>query len=358
MFPAIIGIGNALPLHSMTQDECFTYARPFSCETQKQSRFVENLFKKTGIDKRALVIINGSSDSTTRDFYDCGDTVNGEGPSTAVRMERYSKEIVQLAQTATLAALDEADVAPNSITHLVTASCTGFSAPGFDLHLVEKLGLKRSVIRTHIGFMGCHGALNALRVAQGYCLSNPNAIVLVCAAEICSLHFQFGWHSSSLVANSLFADGAASLVLKAGATGPRYAETGSYIVPESAEAMTWQIGDNGFVMQLANNVPEIIEAHLPAFISSFLAEQNLSIDEINGWAVHPGGPRILDSVQSCLSLNPGDLSMSRKILSECGNMSSPTLLFILQKLIALQDKLPCILLGFGPGLTIEAALIR
>src|SRR5882672_2132528 len=119
MFPAIIGFGNALPLYSMTQDECFVYARSFSCENQKQSRFVENLFKKTGINKRSLAILSGSSDSTTRDFYRSGDDVNGDGPSTAVRMERYSQEIVRLAERASQAALDEACKSPTSITHLV-----------------------------------------------------------------------------------------------------------------------------------------------------------------------------------------------------------------------------------------------
>jgi predicted naringenin-chalcone synthase len=287
-------------------------------------------------------------------------------------MGRYNAEIAPLAAAACLSALSLADIDPSEITHLVTASCTGFAAPGFDLALINSIPLRSSTERTHIGFMGCHGALNALRVADAFCRADPQATVLVCAAELCSVHMQYEWSAQRLVANALFADGAAAVVVRGlgGADlspvdpqvtssihGPRYLSSQSVVVDSSSEAMSWEIGDNGFVMTLAAEVPALIEKHLPAFIEKWLARSSLSVGDIKSWAVHPGGPRILQAVQDCLKLDNEMLVASRTILAEQGNMSSPTVLFILQSLLAQSDKLPCVMLGFGPGLTVEAALI-
>jgi len=138
----------------------------------------------------------------------------------------------------------------------------------------------------------------------------------------------------------------------------QYMSAASYVVPDSTHAMSWQIGDAGFIMSLTADVPDLIEAYLPSFIDQWLETQGLTLADINGWAVHPGGPRILDAVETALRLNPDDIAISRQVLAECGNMSSPTVLFILQRLIARGSHLPCVILGFGPGLTVEAALLR
>ncbi len=290
--------------------------------------------------------------------------------STAQRMALYEQQAGPLATTACWAALHDAKMDAKAITHLVTVSCTGFVAPGFDLQLFKTLSLNPTVRRTHVGFMGCHGALNALRVGNGYCAEDPDNVVLICATELCSMHFQYGWSKEILVSNALFADGSAAVIMSNNQTNAAqrqgrqildaaiYSHAASYVVPDSEAAMSWRIVDSGFVMSLANNVPSLIQTNLPPFSESWLAKNNLSVRDIRGWAVHPGGPRILDAVSDALQLDQDALSTSRQILSECGNMSSPTVLFILQRLLALGDKLPCVVLGFGPGLTIEAALIR
>jgi predicted naringenin-chalcone synthase len=230
--------------------------------------------------------------------------------------------------------------------------------------------------------MGCHGALNALRVADAYCRADASATVLVCAAELCSVHMQYEWSAQRLVANALFADGAAAAVVRAsagsvaaasvssgiassasifskasGACRPQYLSSQSVVIASSTEAMSWEISDNGFVMTLSAEVPDLIEQHLPAFLENWLAQSGLSIRDIKSWAVHPGGPRILQAVQDSLQLDAAMLSVSREVLAEHGNMSSPTVLFILRRLLQQDDKFPCVMLGFGPGLTVEAALI-
>ncbi len=210
-------------------------------------------------------------------------------------MQRYEREASQLTVQAATNALIDAVVDPQQLTHLVTVSCSGFSAPGVDLDLIEKLGLNRTVSRTHVGFMGCHGALNGLRVARAIALSEPDAIVMVCAVELCTLHYQYGWDPQKIVANSLFADGAAAVVgrgsvdrastdvaLPGGVVG-NY----SFVVPDTADMMTWKIGDHGFEMTLSPEVPGIITRYLPSALSEFLGRFDLTISDVRSWAVHP-----------------------------------------------------------------------
>jgi predicted naringenin-chalcone synthase len=204
--------------------------------------------------------------------------------------------------------------------------------------------------------------MNGLRVAQAYAAGDPNARILLCAAETCSLHFQYGWGQDRLVANSLFADGAAAVLIQSqqsmNSESPSIIDSASYIIPDSGDQMLWRIGDNGFEMHLASTVPSLIEEWLPTFLSNWLAEHKLAVADIAGWSVHPGGPKILDAVQSSLNLAPESLAPSREILATCGNMSSPTVFFILQKLQRRNVKGHCVVLGFGPGLTVEAALLK
>jgi predicted naringenin-chalcone synthase len=277
-------------------------------------------------------------------------------------MERYAQEAPGLALRAARAALADAGVtAPEapSVSHLVTVSCSGFRAPGFDIELIRGLGLDPSVARTHVGFMGCHGALNGLRVARAFVEADPSRRVLLCAVEMCSLHYDYRTGTSHILANALFADGAAAVVAGGGpAGGWRHAASGSVLLPGSADQMTWSIGDHGFEMGLSPRVPQTIAEHLRPWLERWLSAQGLGLAAVASWAIHPGGPRILDVVEKALGLPPDATSDSRAVLEECGNMSSPTVLFILERLRRRGAALPCVALGFGPGLTAEAALFR
>jgi predicted naringenin-chalcone synthase len=247
------------------------------------------------------------------------------------------------------------------VTHVVTVTCTGFSAPGFDLALFKELGLSAGVARTQVGFMGCHGALNGLRVARAFVAADPAACVLLCAVEMCSLHHQYGWNAERVVANSLFGDGAAAVVVTAeiGPAGDCYRllAAGSTLIPDSEDAMSWRIGDNGFLMTLSTRVPALIAANLRGWLDTWLNGLGLTVADVGSWAVHPGGPRILAAVGEALELDRQALAVSRSILAEYGNMSSPTILFILDRMRNLERSRPCVVLGFGPGLAVEAVLL-
>jgi predicted naringenin-chalcone synthase len=222
------------------------------------------------------------------------------------------------------------------------------------------LGMSPTIHRTHVGFMGCHGALNGLRVANAFAASDPAARVLVCSVELCSLHYHYGWDPPKVVANALFADGAGAIV---GGAKPKTGSwqlvaSGSHLVPEAADAMTWTIGDHGFGMTLSKRIPEVIGTKLRPWLDEWLAEQGVRVTDVNSWAIHPGGPRVLDAAAGTLKLPAESVWASREVLSEYGNMSSATALFILKRLIDRKSKGPCVALGFGPGLNVEVALFQ
>ena len=363
----IHGLGTALPPHRLSQGDAATVAArvalPEPLPSPSKRRLLETLHRRSGVAMRHIVLADllGTNAGQEPRFF--GTT----SPGTGERMRRYSQEAPPLALRAVRAALEQAQVAPERITHLVTVSCTGFQAPGVDLALMAALPLSASVARTHVGFMGCHGALNGLRVAAGFTGADPEACVLLCAVELCSLHMQYGWNGERIVANALFADGAAALVASGevpAAPGPaapglrRLVASGSLLVPASAEAMSWTIEDHGFVMGLSPQVPALIAAHLRPWLEGWLAEHQLTLAAIGSWAVHPGGPRILSAVTEALELDPALIEPSRSVLRDCGNMSSPTLLFILERLRRSGEPGPCLAMAFGPGLSVEVALLE
>ncbi len=360
MNSAILGIGTALPLFSITQAEAVELVQTFSPAGKNDGRLLKALYHKTRVKMRGSVLLENPAGSYKQSFFEQAVNGNSHGPTTQTRMERYAKEAPFLALKASQQALDESGLKAGQITHLITVSCTGFNAPGFDIELIKKLGLSLSIHRTHVGFMGCHGALNGLNLAKALVDAYLNARVLLCAVELCSLHFQYGWDSQKVVANSLFADGAAACVVAPAPKAPkdawRIAASGAGIFPDCGEAMTWKIGDHGFEMTLSPRIPDLIASHLPLWCENWLRENGSKISDIGSWAIHPGGPRILDATAECLNLTQEMIKTSREVLAACGNMSSPTILFILRNLMLEKAPKPCVALGFGPGLSVEAAL--
>jgi predicted naringenin-chalcone synthase len=360
----IHGMGSASPPNSISQEHAADAARQFGCTSSEQQRRLKALYRMTRVTKRHSVLLDSDSRSgeARQSFFPPMQGDADRGPTTAERMARYERDAPVLGAQAARAALADAGLAPGEITHVVTVSCTGFAAPNFDLGLVRALGLPWTVARTHVGFMGCHGALNGLRVAGAYADGSPGACVLVCAVELCSLHYQYGWNGDWLVSNAIFADGAAALV---GSGRPRasgdawmLARSGASLLEDSGELMAWRIGNHGFEMSLSARVPGVIERELRPWLDAWLAQQNLSVDRIATWAVHPGGPRILESVALATGIGRADYAVSQEVLGEFGNMSSPTILFILERLRERHAPRPCLAVGFGPGLAVEAALFR
>ncbi len=357
----ILGQGTAVPEHSIDRSESIDLVASDSWRSEKERRILRALYRRTGGEKRHSVLLHKRLTEDGGSQYDPLFQPNGAddmGPSVGARMEVYEERAFPLALRAAASAIERSGLSGADITHLVTVSCSGFCAPGVDLKLIEFLSLPATLERAHIGFMGCHGALNGLRVARAFANADPTANVLLSAVELCSLHYHYGWNPEQVVANALFADGSAALVgtLCDANEGWSISATGAYLFPDSEGAMSWRIRDHGFAMSLSPKMPTLITEHLRAWTESWLGDQGLALGDIRSWAVHPGGPRILSSVAAALGLERSALTTSRDVLREYGNMSSPTILFILDRLERAKAPLPCVALAFGPGLVVEAVL--
>ncbi|MFI5403528.1 MAG: type III polyketide synthase [Planctomycetota bacterium] len=350
---SIEGVGTALPALSLPQEKSAAWSQQAAWGNGRR-RLIPAVFLRTGIRNRHSVVLEG--DPVRQEFFPPARDASDGGPTTRERMERYAREAPALALRAARAALADAAPEAPSITHLVTVSCSGFSAPGFDVALIKDLGLPPTVSRTHVGFMGCHGALNGLRVARAFVESDPKCRVLLCAVEMCSLHYDYRTETARILANALFADGAAALVAGPGAGGWQLVASGAALLPGSEDQMTWSIGDHGFEMGLSPRVPATIKEHLRPWLAGWLAAQGLDLPAVRSWAIHPGGPAILGVVEEALGLEPEATRDSRAVLEEYGNMSSPTVLFVIDRLRRRDAPRPCVALGFGPGLAAEAAL--
>jgi predicted naringenin-chalcone synthase len=367
MTPTVLGIGTAVPALRIDRRESVVAANVLCAESENHGELLEHLYRQSGVEARHIV---HSANEFRRVVYGEGDEdsvfmskgTGDQGPSTAQRMKRYERESIPLAERACRDALARGRVEPDKITHLITVSCTGFSAPGVDIALIKRLGMALDVERTHVGFMGCHGALNGMRVARGLLAAEPAARILLCSVELCSLHYAYGWNPKKMVANALFADGAGAVVM-GNEPAPeeddwRLEASGACLFPDSEQAMAWFVRDHGFDMILSSKVPHLIRQNLRPWLGAWLARHNLTVGEVASWAVHPGGPRVLTCVEEALELAPDATAVSRTILENYGNMSSSTLLFILKELVAQRAPTPCVALGFGPGMATEAALFR
>jgi alkylresorcinol/alkylpyrone synthase len=366
----IAGVGTSVPSHRIAQADAAAIARSFFPDEEERGNLLRILYRRSGVKYRHSVLLASGPDGKLRqDFYPPARYEGDRGPTTGQRMERYEAEAGRLATQAARRALADSGVTAKEVTHLITVSCTGFAAPGVDSELIRCLPLEPGVARTHVGFMGCHGALNAFRVADGLTGADGEACVLVCAVELCTLHQQYGWQPEQIVANALFGDGAGAVVacgeaawarLRARSAVPqclRLVASGSAVLADSTDLMTWRVGDHGFTMTLSPQIPDTLRRTLGGWLSEWLASKDLDIGRVGAWAIHPGGPRILGACEEALGLGPGDMAWSKDVLAEFGNLSSPTVLFILERLRRADAARPWVMLGFGPGLAIEAAVV-
>ena len=252
-----------------------------------------------------------------------------------------------------------------SVTHLITVSCTGLYAPGLDIELVNKLRLPTSVERTGINFMGCYAAFNALKAADAFCKQNEDAKVLILCTELCSLHFQKAPSEDNMISNALFADGAAAVLMENTRTsGIRLVPERfiSELISEGSTAMAWSVGDLGFEMLLSTYVPAIIKNGIGKLTSTMLNSFSKNISDVRYFAIHPGGRKILENIEQELGLKREDNDPAYHVLRNYGNMSSPTILFVLAEIIKRitnKDNGQNILgFAFGPGLTLESMLLK
>jgi predicted naringenin-chalcone synthase len=245
------------------------------------------------------------------------------------------------------------------ITHLITVSCTGMSAPGLDLQVSEALELPPNVFRTSVNFMGCYAAVHALKIAKMICDTTSNANVVIVCTELCTIHFQQAYTLDNASSSLLFADGSAAVLVSNKISRSNSLQMKSFyaeVAYKGKADMSWAISNEGFLMTLSSYVPQLIQEDIEAFVQKALQAANLSKHEITHWCIHPGGKKILEVIQAKLGLSIEDLACSKKVLSEFGNMSSPTILFVLQEMMkSMKDNTATNVFGvaFGPGLTME-----
>ena len=336
-----------VPDHSHSQEDLSTFLQ--GCLTDPRfRRLAAQAFRRSGIETRHAVV-GGFFGHAPFDL---------EGQATtASRNAVYATESRRLAVALGERILSlHGAITRDEITHVIFATCTGFVNPGPDYFLVRDLGLRESVERYTLGFMGCYAAFPALRMAAKFCEANPDARVLVVCLELCSLHMQIDESPDSILGNTVFADGAAAALVSSEppSTHRHYRLDGfaSASIPEGESAMAWSIGNRGFDLVLSGYVPKILSAEL----GSLFARIGLNPGEFDRFAVHPGGKSILDRFITALDLPADSLDASREILRENGNMSSATILFVLKRLLETASTDESVLAtAFGPGLTVETA---
>ncbi|MFE5410767.1 type III polyketide synthase [Microbacterium sp. NPDC056569] len=361
MTARIVSIGTAVPPTRIAQEVARDIFAAQEGADRLARRRIQAVFDASAIAQRHTVLTEFASGAAAGPAA----FVDAEGrllsPTTGPRNDRFIAAAPELTAAAARSALADAGIDPSAVTHVVTVSCTGLFAPGPDYRLVRDLGLSPTVERCHLGFIGCAAALPALRVASALAATRPDAVVLVVCTELCTLHLRPSNDPQQIVAASVFADGAAAAVVTADPSAGRAGgldldRFGTALTDEGETDMVWTIGDNGFEMILSAEVPRIIGREIQGAVGRFLGDD--APPEV--WAVHPGGRSVLDRVEAGLDLPPDALAASRAVLRDFGNMSSATILFILASLLR-DDEVPdgarVAGLAFGPGLTVESALM-
>jgi predicted naringenin-chalcone synthase len=340
---AIAGIALAHPPVT-TQDDLWDgfFAQHYS---GVQRALAKRIFANSGVRARHAVV-----NPTVEDV---------SAWSTGRRMQRYLVEAMPLGKSAVADALAAANLAATDVGLFVVCSCTGYVTPGLDILLARDLGMAASTQRLTIGHMGCYAALPGLGAVRDYVSANERPAVLLCL-ELTSLHVQPATaDAEQIVAHALFADGAAAAVVTPEARGYEVVEVAAVTDTATADHMTWDVTDLGFRMGLSARVPDVLAVHVAGVVDGLLGRHGLTRSDVGGWAVHPGGPRILDVIAAELALPPGALDESRSVLAEHGNCSSPTVLMVLDEIMRRHEPPRfTVALAFGPGLTLYAALLR
>jgi predicted naringenin-chalcone synthase len=355
----IISIGTAVPAYRHHQQDILQFMQNVYALNEADKRKLRFLYQHSGIDTRYSVIGDYSRPLPEWKFYPHSENME-PFPSLEQRMNWYQRFAAPLSLDAIRHCL-EGKAKEEEITHLITVSCTGMSAPGLDLQLMELMELPRTIYRSSVNFMGCYAAIHALKMADAICRLEKKAKVLLVCTELCTLHFQREATIDNIASSLLFADGsAATLVVhdEHPAKGLQLQHFYSEIVPKGKKDMSWELSSTGFLMTLSGYVPDLIEEDFAPLVNRALAQTGYSQEDIRYWCVHPGGKKIVDVIGRSLQLPENTFEESYQVLKEYGNMSSPTLLFVLKKILqqaALQHASPAPLFAaaFGPGLTME-----
>lgn len=359
----IISIGTAVPQYSANQSTILEFMKT-AYNDVTASRKLNILFHNSGIQSRYSVLPDFGNNHTDNGFFNVKQPV----PDVTQRLDLFKEKVVPLA----IAAMKDAYQKLNTtikefkITHLITVTCTGIYAPGLGAALIEQLGLPDDIFHTAINFMGCNAAFPAINLADMITKTDENARVLIVCVELCTLHFQAIDNNDNLLANTIFGDGAAAVVVVSDKAAKNNQQSGlaihgfySLLLNKGKNLMGWNITPVNFEMVLDSGIPEFIGNEVQEIVMRASEKFNTDASAINKWAIHPGGKKILDAVKNQMQLSDSDMQYSYKVLADYGNMSSPTILFVLNEIMQAgqTDGETILSIGFGPGLSIETALL-
>ena len=349
----IVSIGTALPLYCHQQMDILHFMQNVYALNDVDRRKVAFLYKHCGIKQRFSVVPDYSRTINEWKFYPHSENLE-PFPSLEYRMAFYNKYAPALSVDAIRNCLN--NISPKKVTHLITVSCTGMSAPGLDLQVMELMELNKNIFRTSVNFMGCYAAIHALKMADAFCKNDTNANVLVVCTELCTLHFQRENSLDNIASSLLFGDGSAAVLISGSneSNGVKLEGFYSEVIPKGKRDMAWELSSTGFLMTLSGYVPDLIEEDFNSVVDRSLQEKNWVKDDITSWCIHPGGKRILEAISKSVSIKKEQLESSYHVLQEYGNMSSATILFVLKELMQQKEKGKKIFgAAFGPGLTVE-----
>ncbi|MBC7390932.1 MAG: type III polyketide synthase [Opitutaceae bacterium] len=356
----IVSIACQAAPHQYRQKEIFSYMLNKIGWNETEERKIKFLYEKSGISNRQSVLPDFLPENLSL-LYKTHDS-----PSVQQRLSIFNQEALPLAIEAAKRCYGGI-VLPDKITHIITVSCTGMSAPGLDIDLIKSLGLSNSIDRSSVNFMGCYASIHAIKQAHYIAQASPSAVVLIVSVELCTLHFQDLNDEDNTLANMLFADGAgAVLVTSDEFEAPSENNTlkishfHSDLLFSGEKDMSWNISDVGFQMTLSTYVPKVISADIRLHFEKLLAKDLTNAESIRFWAIHPGGRAILEAVTKQMHISEVQMRASYNVLQEHGNMSSATILFVLEEI--LKKDLPqkgdkTVATAFGPGLTVESVLL-
>jgi predicted naringenin-chalcone synthase len=359
----LVSIGTAVPKHLTPQATILEFMHS-AYYSDTASRKLNILFNHSGIDQRYSVLPDFDKKRNRHVFF------NGVPSKADVedKMNVFKQEALPLAVSAIQELFRNMKASPSDlpVTHLITVTCTGLYSPGLDVALIKELDLPNDIFHTAVNFMGCNAAFHALKMADLIVRSNPDANVLIVCVELCTLHFQPKNNPDHLLSNTIFGDGAAAVLV----TDDVRAEAEKYegfklegfyslVLNEGKSLMGWDLAASNFEMTLNAGIPSFIGKEASYIVGKIIQHFSISPESIHEWAIHPGGKRILDTIQNELQLPQHKMKHSYQVLKEYGNMSSPTILFVLNELIkkGAEENKTILSIGFGPGLSIESALL-
>jgi predicted naringenin-chalcone synthase len=358
----ITAIGIANPPHRFSQSVIADFMERSMALNNGDHRKMRTIFKLSGIDYRHSVLEDYGK---SQDFSFYPNSDDEPIPSTEKRLKVFRENALGLSCASVKNLFDtRPDLKVTDITHLVVVCCTGMYAPGLDIELVKKFGFKSTVQRTCINFMGCYAAFNALKLADAFCQGKNSKVLIVCT-ELCSLHFQRDFTDDNILANALFGDGSAAVLVES------QSNVKIRLIPESFHSdlavdgerdMAWTVGDLGFEMKLSSYVPDIIQRDIRQLTSALLDRISIGIESIKYFAIHPGGKKILQAIEEELGITKEQNAEAYRVLRNYGNMSSPTVLFVLHeifsKLLKQDNEERILSFAFGPGLTLESMVLK